>query len=292
MFSRTSHEIATIFMRCSAERRPAGELSDDEVSSDVSNQQRATVQPAVGSYSTSRHKQQYIQSRATMNQLLLCIQSQDDVPVASYSGSSRRLQRVATSRQRIQSRAIVDPVAGYSAIAYQSTWNPDARKAEVAKNYNQAQNDKKPAKERTQRTIHVGALQNTFEREDFVFNGLNLNRGLYTRTPLKRGSYSTSRRKQQYIQSRTTMNQLLLCIQSQDDVPVASYSGSSRRLQRVATSRQRIQSRATVDPVVGYSAIAYQSTRNPDARKAEVAKNCNQAQSIQSSKNPVAAVKE
>ncbi|KZV56643.1 hypothetical protein F511_02142 [Dorcoceras hygrometricum] len=125
--------------RSAGARRPAGELSDDEVSSDISNQQRATVQPAVGSYSTSRRKQQNIQSIATMNQLLLCIQSQDEVPVASYSGSSRRLQRVATSRQRIQSRATVDPVACYSDIAYQSTWNPDARKAEVAKNCNQAQ---------------------------------------------------------------------------------------------------------------------------------------------------------
>ncbi|KZV16322.1 methionine S-methyltransferase-like [Dorcoceras hygrometricum] len=36
---------------------------------------------------------------------------------------------------------------------------------------------KKPAKERTQRTIPVGTLQNTFEREEFVSNGLNLNRG-------------------------------------------------------------------------------------------------------------------
>ncbi|KZV43821.1 hypothetical protein F511_24408 [Dorcoceras hygrometricum] len=36
---------------------------------------------------------------------------------------------------------------------------------------------KKTAKERTQRTIPVGTLQNTFEREDFVSNGLNLNRG-------------------------------------------------------------------------------------------------------------------
>ncbi|KZV19846.1 hypothetical protein F511_22858 [Dorcoceras hygrometricum] len=36
---------------------------------------------------------------------------------------------------------------------------------------------KKPAKEWTQRTIPVGTLQNTFEREEFVSNGLNLNRG-------------------------------------------------------------------------------------------------------------------
>ncbi|KZV26658.1 glycosyltransferase family 22 protein [Dorcoceras hygrometricum] len=47
--------------------------------------------------------------------------------------------------------------------------------------------DKKPAKERTQRTIPVGTLQNTFEREECVSNGFNLNRGLYTsRTPLKK----------------------------------------------------------------------------------------------------------
>ncbi|KZV18434.1 ferredoxin-dependent glutamate synthase, chloroplastic [Dorcoceras hygrometricum] len=41
---------------------------------------------------TSRRKQQIIQSRASMNQLLLCIQSQDDVPVASYSASNRELK--------------------------------------------------------------------------------------------------------------------------------------------------------------------------------------------------------
>ncbi|KZV45480.1 hypothetical protein F511_15847 [Dorcoceras hygrometricum] len=44
----------------------------------------------------------------------------------------------------------------------------------------------RPAKERTQRTIHVGTLKNTFEREDFVSNGLYLNRGIYTKaSPLK-----------------------------------------------------------------------------------------------------------
>ncbi|KZV34386.1 hypothetical protein F511_29883 [Dorcoceras hygrometricum] len=36
---------------------------------------------------------------------------------------------------------------------------------------------KKPAKERTQRTIPVGTFKNTFEREEFVSNGLNLDRG-------------------------------------------------------------------------------------------------------------------
>ncbi|KZV36862.1 hypothetical protein F511_27971 [Dorcoceras hygrometricum] len=46
----------------------------------------------VGSDSTSRRKQQLIQSRASMNQLLLCIQSQDVVPVAS------KLQRYESSR--------------------------------------------------------------------------------------------------------------------------------------------------------------------------------------------------
>ncbi|KZV26013.1 hypothetical protein F511_03886 [Dorcoceras hygrometricum] len=41
-----------------------------------------TGQPAA---STSRRNQQYIQTRATVDQLLICIQSQDDVPVASTS---------------------------------------------------------------------------------------------------------------------------------------------------------------------------------------------------------------
>ncbi|KZV49847.1 ankyrin repeat domain-containing protein 50-like [Dorcoceras hygrometricum] len=60
--------------------------------------------------------------RAKIQQMLFAM-SQDDVPVASYSGSSRRLQRVATSRQRIQSQATVYPVAGYSALHIQSTGN-------------------------------------------------------------------------------------------------------------------------------------------------------------------------
>ncbi|KZV56133.1 hypothetical protein F511_20407 [Dorcoceras hygrometricum] len=101
------------------------------------------------------------------------------------------------------------------------------------------------------------------------------------------GSYSTSRRKQQYIQTRATMNQLLLCIQSQDDVPVTSYSGSSRRLQRVATSRQRIQSRATVDPVAGYSAIAYSVDMESRRKKSRSSEELQPG-----AKNPVAAVKE
>ncbi|KZV18788.1 hypothetical protein F511_36141 [Dorcoceras hygrometricum] len=159
-----SRDVITI---SSCEEMCKSWISDDEVSSDVNNQQ-----------------------------------SQDDVPVTSYSGSSRKLQCFAY------------PVAG----------NPEAGKANVVKNCNQTQDnqsqylkrqpvakqltkyimknhqswmsnaelnsnvedDKRPAKERTQRTFPVGALQNTFEREDFVSNGLNWNRGLYTKaTPLK-----------------------------------------------------------------------------------------------------------
>ncbi|KZV58324.1 microtubule-associated protein 70-5 [Dorcoceras hygrometricum] len=44
-----------------------------------------TGQPAA---STSRRNQQYIQTRATIDQLLICIQSQDDVPFASTSRST------------------------------------------------------------------------------------------------------------------------------------------------------------------------------------------------------------
>ncbi|KZV15629.1 protein FAR-RED IMPAIRED RESPONSE 1-like [Dorcoceras hygrometricum] len=88
-------------------------------------------------------------------------------------------------------------------------------------------------------------------------------------------------RKLQYIQSRATTlyltsfweiksqafheqrldNQMLICIQSQDDVPVTSYSAPSRRLQ----------------------CFTY-----PGAGKAVIVKSCNQAQRIQSTKNPVA----
>ncbi|KZV29050.1 hypothetical protein F511_15141 [Dorcoceras hygrometricum] len=75
---------------------------------------------------------------------------------------------------------------------------------------------------------------------------------------------ATSYRKKYPIASySTTSRGNLKC---RNDVPVASYSGSSRRLHRVATSRQRIQSRATVDPVVGYCALHIQSTGKPDAK--------------------------
>ncbi|KZV58338.1 hypothetical protein F511_34167 [Dorcoceras hygrometricum] len=131
-------------------------IIDDEVSNDVSYQQRATVQPAV---------------------------------VTSYSAPSRRLQRVATSRQRIQSRATMDLVAGYSALHIQSTGNLDAKKLQ---------------------RIEPVAIEETI---------------------------------------------------------IASYSAPSRRLQRVATSRQRIQSRATMDLVAGYNALHIQSIGNLDAKK-------------------------
>ncbi|KZV18152.1 hypothetical protein F511_28969 [Dorcoceras hygrometricum] len=77
-----------------------------------------------------------------------------------------------------------------------------------------------------------------------------------------------------------------LVVKKKRTTKVVSYSGSSRRLQRVATSRQIIQSRATVDPVTSCSGpsrelqcFAYPVAGNPDSRKAEVAKSCNQAQS-------------
>ncbi|KZV45141.1 hypothetical protein F511_25303 [Dorcoceras hygrometricum] len=134
-----------------------------------------------------------------MNQLLLCIQSQDDVPVASYSGSSRRLQRVATSRKRIQSQATVLCISSrhgirrkksrrketsrsssrYKPVAKQLTNYEELPKLDVncRAHFKMLKTTKRPAKERTQRTIPVGALQNTFEWGDFVSNGLNLNRG-------------------------------------------------------------------------------------------------------------------
>ncbi|KZV25469.1 glycerol-3-phosphate acyltransferase 1-like [Dorcoceras hygrometricum] len=55
-----------------------------------------TGQPAS---STSRRNQQYIQTRATVDQLLICIQSQDDVPVASTSKSTSG-QPVATMKRK------------------------------------------------------------------------------------------------------------------------------------------------------------------------------------------------
>ncbi|KZV23552.1 DNA-directed RNA polymerase IV subunit 1 [Dorcoceras hygrometricum] len=89
-------------------------ISDDEVSSEVSNQQRATVQPAVDSADAlcNGNNQQWIQSQATES----CNQSTKN-PVASYSGPSRRLQ----------------------CFAYPVVGNPDAGKADIVKSCNQAQ---------------------------------------------------------------------------------------------------------------------------------------------------------
>ncbi|KZV48368.1 hypothetical protein F511_29973 [Dorcoceras hygrometricum] len=88
-------------------------ISDDEVSSDVSNQQRATVQPiqqmlfALITNSRKIPVARY-QSQGTSRRVY---QSQDDEPVAGYNAPSRRLQCFAY------------PVAG----------NTDAGKADVVK---------------------------------------------------------------------------------------------------------------------------------------------------------------
>ncbi|KZV48235.1 F-box/LRR-repeat protein-like [Dorcoceras hygrometricum] len=68
---------------------------------------------AVGSDSTSRRKQQLIQSRASMNQLLLCIQSQDVVPVAS------KLQRYESSRKHFTTNDWTTSCKPFNAINVQ-----------------------------------------------------------------------------------------------------------------------------------------------------------------------------
>ncbi|KZT76980.1 hypothetical protein F511_45996 [Dorcoceras hygrometricum] len=130
----------------------------------------------------------------------------------SYSCNQLILESQAFHDQRLdnQSQATVHPVAGYSALHIQSTGNPDAKKLRriepvavfgdttsseavdesfwmsTAEHISNVEDDKKPAKERTQGQLPVGSLKNTFEREECVSNRLNLNRGLYTRrTPLK-----------------------------------------------------------------------------------------------------------
>ncbi|KZT76440.1 hypothetical protein F511_46535 [Dorcoceras hygrometricum] len=60
------------------------------------NQQVQTLKRNQQVACTSRRKEQHIQSRASMNQLLLCIQSQDVVPVAS------KLQRYESSRKLLK----------------------------------------------------------------------------------------------------------------------------------------------------------------------------------------------
>ncbi|KZV16683.1 hypothetical protein F511_20604 [Dorcoceras hygrometricum] len=75
------------------QKNSAEALSEEKISwNDEDQLVHKDGSAAVGSDSTSRRKQQLIQSRASMNQLLLCIQSQDVVPVAS------NLQRYESSR--------------------------------------------------------------------------------------------------------------------------------------------------------------------------------------------------
>ncbi|KZV19944.1 hypothetical protein F511_30668 [Dorcoceras hygrometricum] len=95
--------------------------------------------------------------------------------------------------------------------------------------------------------------------DDVISSDITISRKIYQqRASTNRGNLKLA------IAKRCRSNKL-----SQDDVPVASYSGSSRKLQ----------------------CFAYPVAGNPDAGKAEVAKNCNQVQSIQSSKKPDAVMK-
>ncbi|KZV45525.1 hypothetical protein F511_33457 [Dorcoceras hygrometricum] len=98
----TSAASYSSFSSCEEKRKSW--ISDDEVSSDVSNQQRATVQPAVAdALCVDNH-----QSQGTIRRVY---QSQDDEPVAGYNALSRRLQ----------------------CFAYPVVGNPDAGKADVVK---------------------------------------------------------------------------------------------------------------------------------------------------------------
>ncbi|KZV55603.1 hypothetical protein F511_25494 [Dorcoceras hygrometricum] len=72
---------------------------------------------AVGSGSTSRRKQQLIQSRASMNQLLICIRSQDVVPVAS------KLQRYESSRKHFSTNDWTPSCKPFNAINAQDGMN-------------------------------------------------------------------------------------------------------------------------------------------------------------------------
>ncbi|KZV39195.1 hypothetical protein F511_28458 [Dorcoceras hygrometricum] len=93
-------------------------ISDDDESNstdalcDGNNQQEATVHPVESYIVMFNLQSQAFHDQRLDNQLLICIQSQDDVPVASYSAPSRRLQF----------------------FAY-----PDTGKADVVKSCNQAQ---------------------------------------------------------------------------------------------------------------------------------------------------------
>ncbi|KZV39412.1 hypothetical protein F511_43060 [Dorcoceras hygrometricum] len=131
------------------------------------NQQVATVHP------DKNYSSLYTQTQATV------IQSQE----LQDQRLDNQLQAHLDHQLVNQSLAHLDhqlmyPVTGYSVLHIQSTGNPDAGKADVMKSckpdadsYNQTQriqtsnveDDKKPARERTQGQLPVGTLQNIFQ---------------------------------------------------------------------------------------------------------------------------------
>ncbi|KZV29981.1 hypothetical protein F511_41124 [Dorcoceras hygrometricum] len=162
---------------------------------------------------------------------------------------------------------------------------PDARKEEVAKRCNQAQSiqSTKNSAETQSSSRHESAAKQLMIYESWMSTAELNSNGENDKEACKRKDTRTipcpfclrardstdalcDEENQQVQLSRVTSSSL--CIQSQDDVPVASYSGSSRELQCYC-----ISSRHGI----------------PDARKEEVAKRCNQAQSIQSTKNSAEA---
>ncbi|KZV18810.1 hypothetical protein F511_34886 [Dorcoceras hygrometricum] len=116
---------------------------------------------------------------ATMTSSYLLVEamsSRDDVSNQQLSREAQELDSAMTTSAASSSHSAGSYSAqqlsqSYQQFVYRAQWIEELSLFQILKT------TKKPAKERTQRTIPVGTLQNTFEREDFVSNGLNLNRG-------------------------------------------------------------------------------------------------------------------
>ncbi|KZV32624.1 aspartate--tRNA ligase, cytoplasmic-like [Dorcoceras hygrometricum] len=111
-------------------------------------------------------------------------QSQATVyPVASYSALHIQSQEIQTQEKQAKCR---DSTRRKKPVAVEDTTSSEAvdelrrvTKAgcQLLSLFQMLKTTKRPAKERTQGHLPIGTLQNTFEREDFVSNGFNSNRG-------------------------------------------------------------------------------------------------------------------
>ncbi|KZV07018.1 ATP synthase D chain-related protein [Dorcoceras hygrometricum] len=119
-------------------QQPAGSYSTSRHSSSESlgNPVASISRPTTGqpAASTSKCNQQYIQMRATVDQLLICIQSQAEVPVAKIQTQKRNscCAKCCDKQKTTAERTAVEQFVGeYSAIQTQSTLKMEESMAEI-----------------------------------------------------------------------------------------------------------------------------------------------------------------